>query len=554
MDTPDSKAFHRLIRRNKHEPKDANSKVIKNENEEEVMNPEEQSRIFADYYEKLAVPSNEEHYDEDYLEESKYRLDRSISPNKLSLFNNIMQTGEIPKVFKTGILTPVHRKGKDSTLPTNYRGITVTSALGKVFEYALLDKMLDLNSNQSDLQFGFTQGLSPIMAALIVSEGTVHAKQQNLNMFLATLDSQKAFDVVHHMILMEKLFYKLPADIWRVVQDLYSNMSSTIKWNSHLSKQFSINQRVRQGGVLSTHLYKLYINELPEELERRWLGLNTGLEYCGSPLCADDIVLMTTDETEIQAMLNIAYKFSCQHRYNIHPGKSTLIKTERIKTSKQQHPITLGEKPIKEDQQTTHLGIIRASKNETKLNIQEHVSVARRTLYTLIPVGLNGQEGLNPITAYKIYQAYVLPRLLYGLEVSLNATQMSDLKQFHLKTLRCFQSLPIRTSSAAVYMLLGAFPIEAELHKIQLSLLYSILASENTKLKNVMERQMTVNAGNSDSFFSRAQEILNFYYLPSIAEFKEHLPYKSVGKKILTGALLISGQTSYIKKWKKNPH
>ncbi|VDI02365.1 Hypothetical predicted protein [Mytilus galloprovincialis] len=307
---------------------------------------------------------------------------KSISQNIMSLFNNIMLTGEIPKVFKTGILTPVHKKGKDSTLPTNYRGITVTSALGKVFEYALLDKMIDLNNNQSELQFGFTQGLSPIMAALIVSEGIVHAKQQNLNLFLATLDSQKAFDVVHHMILMEKLFYELPPDIWRVVQDLYTNMSSKIKWNSHLSKQFSIKQGVRQGGVLSTHLYKLYINELPEELERRGLGLNIGLDYCGSPLCADDIVLMTTDETEIQAMLNIAYKFSCQHRYNIHPEKSTLIKTERIKTTKQQHPITLGEKPIKEDQQTTHLGIIRASKNETKLNIQEHISVARRTLYT----------------------------------------------------------------------------------------------------------------------------------------------------------------------------
>ncbi|VDI19044.1 Hypothetical predicted protein [Mytilus galloprovincialis] len=308
MNKPDSKAFHRLIRRNKHESKDANSKVIKNENEEEIMNPEEQSRIFADYYEKLAVPSNEEHYDEEYLEDSKHRLElmnniikhqidtcnittfseeeiikavgklnpgktadeysltaehfiyagKSISQNIVSLFNNIMLTGEIPKVFKTGILTPVHKKGKDSTLPTNYRGITVTSALGKVFEYALLDKMIDLNNNQSELQFGFTQGLSPIMAALIVSEGIVHAKQQNLNLFLATLDSQKAFDVVHHMILMEKLFYELPPDIWRVVQDLYTNMSSKIKWNSHLSKQFSIKQGVRQGEFYQP-IYTSYI-------------------------------------------------------------------------------------------------------------------------------------------------------------------------------------------------------------------------------------------------------------------------------------------------------
>jgi hypothetical protein len=64
-----------------------------------------------------------------------------------------------------------------------------------------------LNNNQSDLQFGFTRGLSPIMAALIVSEVILQAKQQKSNLYLVTLDSQKAFDVVHHMLLLEKLYY-----------------------------------------------------------------------------------------------------------------------------------------------------------------------------------------------------------------------------------------------------------------------------------------------------------------------------------------------------------
>jgi hypothetical protein len=44
--------------------------------------------------------------------------------------------------------------------------------------------------------------------------------------------------------------------------------------------------------------------------------------------------------------------------------------------------------------------ISRADKNETNLNIQEHISIARKTLYSLIPVGLNGKNGLNPVTAY----------------------------------------------------------------------------------------------------------------------------------------------------------
>ena len=73
----------------------------------------------------------------------------------------------------------------------------------------------------------------------------------------------------------------------------------------------------------------------------------------------------------------------------------------------------------------------------------------------------------------------------------LHVSQITELKQFHTKTMRCFQSLPVRTATSAVYLLLGALPIEAELHKRQLSLIYSILASENKKLKNLMERQLT---------------------------------------------------------------
>ncbi|CAC5410478.1 unnamed protein product [Mytilus coruscus] len=81
MDKPDFKTFYRLIRSNKHESKDAKSILIRDENNGEVKNPEEQSQIFADYYEKLVVPSNEEHYDEEYLEDSKYRL---------ALMNNVI--------------------------------------------------------------------------------------------------------------------------------------------------------------------------------------------------------------------------------------------------------------------------------------------------------------------------------------------------------------------------------------------------------------------------------------------------------------------------------
>jgi hypothetical protein len=47
-------------------------------------------------------------------------------------------------------------------------------------------------------------GLSMLMAALIITESRAEAKTVTLDpLILITLDSQKAFDVVDHIILLE---------------------------------------------------------------------------------------------------------------------------------------------------------------------------------------------------------------------------------------------------------------------------------------------------------------------------------------------------------------
>jgi hypothetical protein len=82
---------------------------------------------------------------------------------------------------------------------------------------------------------------------------------------------------------------------------------------------------------------------------------------------------------------------------------------------------------------TIHLGLIRTTSNETKINIEERIGLARRMLYSLIKSGIHGTNGLNPRTSYKIYQVYVIPRLLYGLETPhLHSKDLEMLTNFHL--------------------------------------------------------------------------------------------------------------------------
>ena len=587
MATPDTSFFYKLIKRNTGKGKSQVQTTIIDKNIE-IENPVRQTETFAEYYEQLAVPSEDPSFNDEFLDLCSFRCTlieqladtcpdpvepftcnevekaiKNLNNNKAAdeygitaehvkyagepllnmlthIFNTILTSRKIPDTFRTGYITPVHKKGKDPQNVGNYRGITVASLFGKIFEYVLLQRLPSMNSEQSNLQFGFTKNTSPTIASFIMSEASLDAKRNNSHLHIATLDSQKAFDVVSHPILLDKLFHSgANLTIWKLVKGMYEGLTSKVKWQGNYSDSFPIHQGVKQGGILSTHLYKLYINDLLLTLEEHKLGKHIGVNYSGCPTCADDLSLMSECTHEFQTMLNISQQYACNHRYTIHPEKSVVVTKGRSKkVLEEEKSLTLGNKQITLADQTKHLGLIRTVKQESKINTLERISLARRTLYTLLNVGAHGNNGLNPKISYKIYQCYVLPRLLHSLEtLSLNKTDLEELELFHRKTLKSLQSLPPNTATSAVLLLLGALPIEGELHKRQLSLLYNILQCKNGTVSGILTRQLAVYKDDPDSFCGRISNILELYNLPRIENLIANLPLKTKWKHAVKTAV-----------------
>ena len=74
-------------------------------------------------------------------------------------------------------------------------------------------------------------------------------------------------------------------------------------------------------------------------------------------------------------------------------------------------------------------------------------------MYSLLSTGLHGENGLDVETSLYLLKIYVLPVLLYGLEIILPPNKyLNQLEMFHKKTLKQILSVPQTTADPAVYI------------------------------------------------------------------------------------------------------
>ena len=226
-----------------------------------------------------------------------------------------------------GTLTPVFRNKGSSTDARNYRGITILPTITKIIETLLRDRVQPLiEAQQNNLQRGFTKHSSPMNCSLIVEETIREYKDLLKPVYITLLDAKSAFDVVSHESLLRKLFHAGVEGVsLSLIHSLHAEAESTVKWNGAYSEVFKVDQGVRQGGILSTDLYKLYNNDLFERLQIPSVGCHIGEIYCVAHECADDVAILTENKRILQLLVDIAVDFSSLERFLLQSVKSVLL-------------------------------------------------------------------------------------------------------------------------------------------------------------------------------------------------------------------------------------
>ena len=132
-----------------------------------------------------------------------------LHPDLLSviavLFNSMLNHSTLPSGLVFSLLVPII-KDKSSMLDdtSNYRAIALSTALSKVLELILLERLEPL-LHTSDVQFGFKAEHSTTHATYVLKETVNHFTKLGSSVYACFLDASKAFDRVCHSKLFQIL-------------------------------------------------------------------------------------------------------------------------------------------------------------------------------------------------------------------------------------------------------------------------------------------------------------------------------------------------------------
>ena len=180
----------------------------------------------------------------------------ALAPTLMIIWKNSFEKGKIPAVYKKQYITPIY-KGGPKTDPANYRPVSLTSHVIKIFERIIRKKLvnyLEENNLFSHLQHGFRKGRSCLTQLLQHFDFILKNYLHNTETDVIYLDYAKAFDKVDHDLLMAKLtHYGISGELFRWLQEFLTNREQQVVINRVKSEPIPVMSGVPQGTVLGRY-------------------------------------------------------------------------------------------------------------------------------------------------------------------------------------------------------------------------------------------------------------------------------------------------------------
>lgn len=341
-----------------------------------------------------------------------------------NIFNAVFRLKYYPKIWKVAQVIPVPKTGKNTSLVSSYRPISILPMLSKVMEKLILDRLqplLDKHNIVPNHQFGFRCKHSTVQQVHRVTHKITKDFENKKFCVALYLDVEKAFDKVWLKGLLHKLKHILPDSMYTLFKSYLSDRMFYINVKHEFSTLRHIQAGVPQGSVLGPILYTIYTADIPQPVNNNSMIATF----------ADDTVVLSSHENItaatriLQETIDDIMQWFRKWNIKINEQKSVQV-IYSIRPVKNLLPININEVPVRIADAAKYLGIYIDNKLSWKLHIEkkrEHMKLKVRQLLWLLCK--NSKLSLN--NKLLIYNSILKPIWTYGIQIW-GVTKQTNLK------------------------------------------------------------------------------------------------------------------------------
>ena len=329
-----------------------------------------------------------------------------------SLFNMMLRHAFVPKQFRFGFMVPIvkDQQGNHADV-ANYRGITISPLISKIFEHLL--KIVFFESlTSSPYQYGFKKGSSTSHALHCLKQTINHYVDNGSRVFCAFLDASKAFDrVVHAGLFLKLIERKVPLVFLEILMVWYDGLFCRVKWGDQYSDWFPLTAGVRQGGVLSPDLYCIYVDELLSLLKQHRKGCYFFGIFAAASFYADDMAILAPSIRGLSSLLAICSAYCAEWDIGLNAKKSkAMYFGKRVEAL---HNISLDGKPIEWVEEWVYLGVSLKSGKSFGCSVTERIKKFYRCANAIFRIDGRG----NDMAMLRLVETHCVPLLTYAIEI-----------------------------------------------------------------------------------------------------------------------------------------
>ena len=327
------------------------------------------------------------------------------------IFNKCLKGDRIPRDWKVSYINSIYKRGNRNEC-SNYRGISITSSIGKLYE-RVLKVRIEGEAAEIEEQSGFRAGRSCVDNMFTLKHLIEKRLAKGMELHATFIDLRKAFDSVPLQKLWTAMKEAGTSNLYiNAVKALYRENQTVIKVGNQISEAFSQSKGVKQGSCLSPTLFKIYLYNALKQWTRKCSPMGIWVEDTPiyTMLFADDQVVFAEDQQDMTYMLN-----KLTEEYRKWGLEINTDKAQYMNIGGTGQDIITDSGVIKNVKQYEYLGVTISDDGKDDKDIMKKTGKGKNMIRALHPILWN--KNLTKKTKRNIYQTMIRPVLTYGSEV-----------------------------------------------------------------------------------------------------------------------------------------